>query len=437
MTPAARLPLLQRLPLQPGTARPVLAGILLLACAEFVRSGLYGSYLPQATETLLGLPRRDAVVFATTAFTVHFLADTVLRGPAGAALLRFGLRPVVLAGAALSLAALALLSGTHTGWVLLVAAALHGAGFSPLWPALMSLTADSTRATHQGRVLTAVTMSVMPFVGVGFLVLGKFADVGAPRMLVFGLMLTLLGASLALALLLPARLRTPPPTPGGRGGVRVAAQALAPLVPAAFLQTLTMTLLGPLLFTLYRDLGLSYWGMVALLGLGGAVAFGSMPLTGKVADGGRARLALSLGFLLLSLGLGGIALLPPLWALFLCAALAGLGYAFIAPGWAALVVQRLPEAQRPAAWGTLMTVENVGTSLGPILGAFAYRTLGPPGPFLTGAVLALLATLGYVAFRRLFEPVVGAGWGEIPSDLGPNDPGPRDTLPSEAGQRGP
>ena len=395
-----------RLPLHPGTLRRVLAGVLLLACAEFVRSGLYAGYLPQVVGDLLGLPRANAVVFSGSAFTAHFIADTAMRGPAGAALLRFGLRPVVLAGAALSLFALFLMSVTHTGWVLLLAAALHGAGFSPLWPAVMSLTTASAHATHQGRVLTTVSMSVMPFIGLSVLTLGALAQ--APHGAVFGLCLALLAASLALGLLLPQRLPSAkePAPQDRRQGVRVAARALAPLIPAAFLQTLTMALLGPLLFTLYKDLGLTYWGMVALLGLGGAVAFGSMPQTGKLADLGRARLAVTLGFACLALSLGGIALRPAAWALYPLAALLGLGYAFIAPGWAALVAQRLPEAQRPAAWGTLMTVENLGTSLGPLLGAFAYRTLGVPGPFVTGAALALLAALGYVAFRHVFDAPV-------------------------------
>ena len=193
-----------RLPLHPGTLRRVLAGVLLLSCAEFVRSGLYAGYLPQVVGDLLGLPKADAVVFSGSAFTAHFIADTAMRGPAGAALLRFGLRPVVLAGAALSLLGLFLMSVTHTGWVLLLAAALHGAGFSPLWPAVMSLTTASAHSTHQGRVLTTVSMSVMPFIGLSVLTLGALAD--APRSAVFGLCLGLLAASLALGLLLPQRL---------------------------------------------------------------------------------------------------------------------------------------------------------------------------------------------------------------------------------------
>ncbi|UTA50719.1 hypothetical protein MSS93_13855 [Deinococcus radiodurans] len=46
-----------RVPLRPGTLRRVLAGVLLLSCAEFVRSGLYAGYLPQAASKLLACPR--------------------------------------------------------------------------------------------------------------------------------------------------------------------------------------------------------------------------------------------------------------------------------------------------------------------------------------------------------------------------------------------
>ncbi|CAM3784473.1 MFS transporter [Deinococcus frigens] len=393
----------ERLPVKPDRLPGVLVAALVLACSEFVRSGLYAAYLPQAIGTLLGVSKADAVALAATTFVVHFIADTLMRGPAGALISRFGVRLVMLSGAALSLGALAVMSGTHTAWVMLVCAALHGVGFSAMWPGTMNLTADATRDSHRGRAVTAISLGVMPLIGAGFLLLGAIAE--RPRVLAFSIVLAVLGAALLAALFVPDRLRRAAEAeqedrPARRARLKTALSALAPLFPAAFMQTLTMTLLGPLLFTLYRDLGLTYWGMVAVLGTGGAVAFGSLPLTGKVADGGRARLAVTLGFSLLALGLGGVATTPPFWALFVMAALVGVGYAFIMPGWAALVTGRLPEAERPAAWGALMTVENVGTWMGPLLGAFAYRALGPTGPFITGASLAFVTALGYVIFRR-------------------------------------
>ena len=407
-----------RLPLAPGTLPGVLAASATLACSEFVRSGMYASYLPGAAGALLGLHKQEAVAVAATAFTVHFISDTVMRGPAGALIVKYGARLSLLAGAALSLLALALIMNAHAPWMLLLGAALHGVGFSVMWPATMTTTADAAFGSHQGRALTVVSMGVMPLIGLGFLLMGALAD--QPRALITALVLAVQGAGLAAAFFAPRERRVSAPTPdtAPRGRLKNAARALAPLLPAALMQTLTMTLLGPLLFTLYKDLGTTYWGMVAVLGVGGALAFAAMPLTGRYADGGNARLAVTIGFALVCLGLAGISSLPPFWALFPLAALVGLGYAFLMPGWSALVVTRLPEAERPAAWGALMTVENLGTSLGPLLGALAYRTLGTPGPFLAGAIMAALTALGYIAFRQVFlapPRPVGAAAHETPT----------------------
>ncbi|EYB68683.1 major facilitator superfamily transporter [Deinococcus phoenicis] len=400
------------LPLRSGTLGSVAAAALTLACAEFVRSGLYAAYLPQAGPRELGLP----LTAVGAAWTAHFAADTVMRGPAGALIARFGLRPVMLGGALLSLAALALLPLAHSLWLLVLIAALHGAGFSAMWPGTMNLTADAAREGYQGRALTFVSLTVMPLVGAGFLLFGAVA--GRTDRLPYLLALGVQALGLLAALAVPLRAprppapveadpveaeAAPPAAPAPQARVRVAARALAPLLPAAFMQTLTLTLLGPLLFTLAPSLGVNYWGMVGILAVGGAVAYGGLPLTGRVADGGHARLAVTLGFALLGVALALFATTPPVWTLYPLAALAGVGYAFIMPGWAALVTGTLPEAERPAAWGALMTVENAGTALGPLVGTFAYAHLGVPGPFLAGAALALTTAAAYTVFRRAFR----------------------------------
>lgn len=400
------------LPLRPGTLGGVVATGVALACAEFVRSGLYAAYLPQASAALLGLPKAEAVAAAAAALTVHFLADTLMRGPAGALIARYGVRPPLLAGVALGLGALALLPLAQHPATLLLMAALHGIGFSVMWPAAMNLTAEAARPGHQGRALTLLSVGVMPMIGAGVLGLGALA--GGGGLTVPLLVLGVQAAALLAALGAPRRLAAPaerpvaPAPPPTRTRVRAVWRPLAPLLPGAFMQTLTLTLLGPLLFTLFPELGLGYWGMVGVLAVGGAAALGSFPLTGRVADGGHARLSVTLGFTLIGVALGLLSTTPPVPALYALAALAGLGYAFVMPGWAALVTGSLPAAQRPAAWGVLMTVENAGTALGPLVGALAYRQLGVPGPFLTGALLALLTAGGYVVFRRAFARAVDA-----------------------------
>ncbi len=171
------------------------------------------------------------------------------------------------------------------------------------------------------------------------------------------------------------------------------------------MQTLSMTLLGPLVFTLYGELHLTYGQLVILLIVCGGMAFAMLPFTGKFADNGNARLSVTLGFTLLSFSLGLIATIPPLpfWAILICGAIIATGYAFLTPGWAALVTKRLPVKERPAAWGALMTVENIGVSLGASVGAYAYATLGTSGPFIVGGFLTWITALGYVLFGGVFN----------------------------------
>ncbi|MFC6660582.1 MFS transporter [Deinococcus multiflagellatus] len=256
MTPVRPRAPRDRLPLRAEGLGPVGVAAASLACAEFVRSGLYGAYLTQVIDSQFGLP----VTAAAGAWTAHFLTDTLMRGPAGALLGRFGLRPVALAGAGLSVLALALmLLAPPSVWALLLTSALHGAGFSAMWPVAMNLTADAARDGYQGRALALVGNGIMPLSGLGFLVFGALAGRGDAFALWLGLGLLLLSA--ALALLLPLGRVLPASDAAADPKARSVMSALLPLLPAAFMQTLSMTLLGPWLFRMAEDgLGLTYWG---------------------------------------------------------------------------------------------------------------------------------------------------------------------------------
>lgn len=364
-------------------------------------------YLARVVETSYHLP----VTVVGAAWSAHLTADTLMRGPAGALLQKYGPRTVVMGGAALCLLAFALLPMAHAGWLIFVVAVLHGIGFSPLWPATMNLTADAAKDGYQGRVLSLVSTSVMPFTGASLFIYGALAK-SWPVWPTVLLSLGMLGVSLLLSLTLPHKrimsqehkAHTP----------KQVARTLIPLIPAALMQTLTQSMMGAWILVVAPKLGLTDWHLMALLAVGGGLAFGAMPFTGKVADRGRARLSVALGYTLVGLGFVGFALTPPIWALFLLVAVVGLGYAFLTPGWAALITQMLPEHQRPAAWGVIMTVESGGFAAGPLLGGIAVAQGGPVGLFGLGALLALLTAGGYTLFKRQFEPsqakqVSGAG----------------------------
>lgn len=389
-----------RLPFAPADLGTVMFAALALACAEFVRSGLYAAYLPQVAGPQMHLP----LTAIGAAWTAHFAADTLLRGPAGALITRFGPRWILFLGALLSLAALACLPLVDAVWKLLLIAAVHGAAFSVMWPGVLSLSAQLARQEYRGRAISAVSVSVMPLIGAGVLAFGALARLSvspgsAPPGWWLALGVTLLGTLIALKL--PAHLSTAPaPAKRSRSELRRALLPLLPLLPAAFVQNLSLTLLGPLLFTLAPKLGVTYWGVVGLLACGGAAAALGLPLTGRWADRGQARLVLGLGFGLVGTALALLSSLPPLWALYGLAAALGAGYACILPGWAALVTGTLPEEQRAAAWGALMSAENAGTALGPLLGTLAYALVGVRGPFELGAVLALGTGAAYLLTVR-------------------------------------
>ncbi|WP_291427131.1 MFS transporter [Deinococcus sp.] len=390
---------LERLPLRRELAAGVGAAVLVLMFAEFVRSGFYMGFLARASEHY-GL----TALAVGSAWSAHLYTDTLMRGPAGVLIQRYGPKVVVMAGAAICLGALGLLTVSHAGWTLFVVAILHGVGFSPMWPATMNLTADAAKEGYQGRVLSLVSTSIMPMSGIGLFAFGILATRTAPQNVVL-LALVTLGIGLALTVLMPRQRPAHIEQAKKEGKAsRSVLHALAPLMPAALMQTLTQSMIGAWILSMAPKLGLSDWQLIVALVIGGAVAFGAMPFTGKFADRGKARQAVALGYALVGLAFLGFAFLPPLPVIFALAPVAGLGYAFLTPGWAALITQLLPEAQRPSAWGVLMTVESAGFAAGPLLGGLALSTAGPKGLFGLGAALGFLTALGYLLFKKYFQP---------------------------------
>lgn len=398
--PTPKPGLLGRIPLRAGTRRGVLLAALGLALAEFVRSGFYMGFLVRILEPSFHLP--VSVVLA--AWSAHLITDTLMRGPAGAMLQRYGPRRVVTAGALVSLLALSLMLVAKAPWVIFAVAILHGIGFSPMWPAAMNITADSAKEGYQGRVLSLVSTSIMPLTGIGLFAFGALGKkmIVTPTIL---LALGVLAGVVLMSLLLPLARPLHPQQEKYQAAPRSLIHSLLPLLPAAFMQTFTQSMIGAPILYVAPKIGLSDLDLIALLVVGGGLAFGSMPFTGKFADGGHARASVALGYGLLTLAFAGIATLPPVWLLFVLAAIGGLGYAFLTPGWAALITQMLPEAQRPAAWGVIMTVESGGFAAGPAVGGLALAQGGAAALFALGSVLALLTSLGYVIFKRVFMPV--------------------------------
>ena len=379
--------------------------LLLLGLCELVRTGLYVGFLPQqlAAEHL-------PLTAAGLAWTLHYGTDTLCRSPGGHLVERFGLRPVLAVSALVSLITVFAMPFAPTTLVLVALAALHGAALSPIWPAVMTLSSVLAPEENQPRAVALVSVAAGPFTGIGFLGIGAlasvhFADINSASRLhdiggwPLAVLLAVQGLALLLALTLHSvRLR---PETARRPATPVSLRrTLAFLIPAAVVQTLALSLLGPVITPFAERMGLGQWGLVGLLVAGAGAAYSLLGLTGRLTVRYGARIMLIVGLLLAALGLALMATLPPVWVYFLLAGLLGVGYACLLPGWGGLVASLLPQEGRAASWGVVMTAENVGMASGPLLGTLAFDRLGASAPFLVGAALFVLTASVYLWPRR-------------------------------------
>ncbi|PYE55273.1 MFS transporter [Deinococcus yavapaiensis] len=396
---------LRSLPWPRATVSVVWRAVAVLCFAEFVRTGVYGAFLPLFGPKVLGL-NATAVALA---FSVHFGADTVARSLGGHLVGRFGLRPLAVVGTLVTLGVLLTLPHVATAWELMLLAAVHGVAFSPLWPGVMTLASSNAAPDEQARATSFTQMAIFPFIGISFLGIGELASLGMRlgqtsvawlTLVLAGFLpvLFLLGRKWEIASVRRASTATSvreaaPPTPPRTK------RALAVLLPVAVMQTLGLTLLSPILLKFAVNAGLGTLGLAIVIGIGAGTAYLLLSASGRLADRRGARPVLVLGLVLIGLGFAFIATLPPLWAYFAIAALVGVGYSLMMPGWLGLVAKMLPEKERATRWGVIMTAENVGTTVGPLIGGFAWDAFGMRGPFLVGAGLFTVMTIVYLFWK--------------------------------------
>ncbi|WP_221090144.1 MFS transporter [Deinococcus aquaedulcis] len=361
--------------------------LALLALSETVRAALFVGVLPLAGP---GLGLGAAVIGLMAG--AHYLADALGRGPAGALVARLGLGPSLLAGALLGALTLLLARQGLGALGAVLVCALWGLGTAALWPAVMSASQALAHPARTARALTVTNLTAVPAVLTGALVAGPLMQ-HWPQAVWSGLLL-LQGAAAALALSLwraavPLR---PVPVPWREW------RPVAALLPTAFVQTLAPGLLVTTLYPMLAALGLGLDDLLLPGALTGALIGASAALLGRVADRDHPRRALLPGLALLAAGFALAALTGAqfLWGL---AALAGVGFGAFLTGWNGLVARTLPQGQRAAAWGAVMTAEALGAAAGPMLGGAAWQVWGVAGVFGLGT-LAFGGALLYVAFGQ-------------------------------------
>ncbi|WP_117236949.1 MFS transporter [Thermus sediminis] len=367
--------------------------ILAVGLMEGVRSGYFAGFLAFYAPERLEL---GPTAF-TLAYTLHHLADHLSKGLGGLMAERVGFGLTASLAAFVGFLALLLTPAAHGAWTLWALGLLWGVSMSTLYPGLMTYASRIAVPGREARALSFTLTLVLPWVGIGVVGVGQVAwrhpEAGLTALLFAQ------GAALALALSL-LRFRIPVP-PKSRKRYPLSRPLF--FLPAAFGQTFAPALVSLFLLRFAKEsLGLEPIGVGGLLLLGGGLAFGLLPFTGRMVDRKGYRLPLILGLALLGGVMLRLALGPSLAEVFLLAALGGLGFSLFMPGWNGFLAKNLPQENRAAIWGSLMTVEGLGVALGPVVGGALWEAFGLQAPFLAGGIILFSLSLFYALALRRF-----------------------------------
>uniref|UniRef100_A0A7C2GEV4 MFS transporter n=1 Tax=Thermus islandicus TaxID=540988 RepID=A0A7C2GEV4_9DEIN len=367
--------------------------ILAIGLMEGVRSGFFAGLLPFYAPERLNL---GPTAF-TLAYTLHQLAENLSKSLGGLLAERVGFGLTASLAAFVGLLALLLTPLAQAAWLLWALGLLWGLSLSTLYPGLMTYASRIAVPGKEARALSFTLTLVMPWVGMGLIGVGQVAQ----RHPESGLALLLWAQGTALALTLSLlRFRIPVPP---QGQERYPLSRMLLFLPAAFGQTFAPALVSLFLLRFAKEsLGLEPIQLGALLVLGGGLFFGLLPLTGRLVDRGVYRPALVLGLALLGGVMLRLAFAQSLAEVALLAALAGLGFSLFLPGWNGFLARNLPQENRAAIWGTLMSVEGLGVALGPTAGGALWEAFGLHAPLLAGGGIFLALSLFYAAYPAVF-----------------------------------
>jgi MFS family permease len=334
------------------------------------------------------------------------LVETFFKTAWGGVADRYGRKPIILLGLALSAFAPLLMSVLRVPALFVPLRLVDGMGSATLWPSSAAAVADTTapeqRATGMAVLNTAFLGGMAAGPALGLFVAGAAGDPRAG----FYLSSALFVLAIVLAALFFPSTHHHAHAPGAAAhhgwsehlrtfldGLR-ASPILSILYFVAFVQMFGVGILIPIAAIYAKQvLGLHENAIGGLfLAVTIAVALAGVP-GGRLADRiGKPRLV-TMGMLI---GTVGMWLLPfggGLWPLVMAGVLLGISYAFVFPAWLALITELAPPGRLGLAIGTSETVQGMGVVLGPLLGGLLWDTLGPQAPFVACAIALTAGTI--------------------------------------------
>lgn len=388
---------------EPELFHPFVFGVLTsITCSEFVRGALVYSLLPTYGRTVLGF----AVEWTGLAISVHYIVDNVLRVPVGWLIDRLGHRRVLLAGFALAVLSVFLMSRVHTVWAMLLAAGLYGLGVTPMWPAAMAAIGIATPEQKRASFMGYLYIFWLIGVGLGTVLVNFLID--RTYQLAFWVLIAVDVIGFAQAWWLvrqPQAVRRPARTRIARvrywHGLWRNVREVALLFPGMFAQTFAVASLVPIL-TLYTRVVLRMAPAVysTVMVAGGIVAVALLLPAGRLVDRFGPRRFLVPAFLVAGAGLAVYPFYHSLLFTYAFVGVVGICYAFILPAWNTVLDHAIDPDKKGTLWGVFQTVDGLGSAAGPYLGGLLWDAAGPSAPFWLSA--GVILTMGVI---YMFLPI--------------------------------
>lgn len=388
---------------RPPLVTPAFLTLAVAGLAFFIAGGIV---LPVSTRYAAGPLGADAigVGIAIGAFAIAALA---LRPVVGLASDRYGRRPLLLLGGAITVVALL----AHTVAVSLpafvVVRALLGIGEAFFFVAALAAIADLSPAERRGEGINLASLSVYlglaigPFVGETLLAAADYTAVW----------LTAAGMAVVATVLSAFVAESAPAVLAAGDGPRPRTRLFHPagILPGFLVLTGAWGMSGFFAFIalVATDVGMSSAGLplaiYALIVVGLRIVFASLPDRMGAARLAGAALAVT------AVGLAVIGLAPGEAGLIAGSAVFALGIAFMFPALIAVAVSRVDETERGSVVGTTSAFLDLSFGLGPAVLGVVVDASGFTAAFLLSAAVAALGA-GVIAARRrsLVNDVVAA-----------------------------
>lgn len=352
--------------------------------------------------------REGADVIGVT-LSAYLVADIVTRTPAGWVADRWARKPVLLIGILLS--ALPVLAMPHVEsqtWFL-IWNAINGIGAGCIWPAVYAAIADAYGRERYGLVLGIVNMVMLGGIGLGpiagGLLLGR-VDYATAFIVCF--VIVALVFIFVAAFMHEKRIHQTvahSEIDSLRTVARQLNATLARLLIIGLLLTLALGMLLPLVSLFGKEvLRVSPEQFALVLIPPGIVTIALIIPAGHWADRYGRHAPLMLGLTLVALPFALAPVSTNLVIVSIGAALAGIGYALLAPAWNALVMDYVPSNARGLFLGGVATAQGIGLALGPAMGGALWEQVGKYATFEAAAVLlgcAVVLSLAETHFVKI------------------------------------